>query len=43
MFNLFLVIFCNKCPFSILTQVFVSYLVFLRVKVVTFHVDEQIT
>jgi len=43
-FNLFLVmVFCNKCPLSFLTQVFFSFLVFLRVKVVPFHVDEQIT
>ena len=28
---------------SILTQVFVSYLIFLQVKVIPFHVDVQIT
>jgi len=36
-------VFCNKSPLSILTQVFVSYFVFLQVKVVPFHVDEHIT
>jgi len=36
-------VFCNNCPLSISTQVFVSYFVFLEVQDVPFHVDEHIT
>jgi len=36
-------VFCNKWPLSILTQVFVSHFFFLQVKVVLFLAEEQTT